>query len=82
MDWLVERSSYEKSEDEWGLTRGRGMTEQQKHVWVQSTPACAEINHVMQELIDVQRNLSGQNKDLTNTRTKHEGYIHCSFSHG
>ena len=51
-----------------GLTRGRGMTEQQQHIWVQSTPACAEINRVMQELTDVQRNSNEQNKDLTNTR--------------
>ena len=77
MGWFVDISSdrtgsYDKSEDEWGLTRGRGMTEQQRHIWAQSTPACAEINRVVQELTDVQRNSSKQNKDLTNTRQKRD----------
>ena len=32
------------------ITRGRGMTEHQRLVWLLSTPACAEINQAMQEL--------------------------------
>ena len=33
-----------------GLTRGRGMTEQQRTIWTLAMPKCAEINHTMQEL--------------------------------
>jgi len=28
-----------------GLTRGRGMTEQQRLIWLLSSPVCAEMNH-------------------------------------
>ena len=34
-----------------GLTRGRGMTENQRLLWLLSMPSCAEINFTMQELI-------------------------------
>ena len=77
MGWLVDRSndrtgSYEKSEHKWGVARGRWVTEQQRHIWVQSTPAYAEVNRVMQELTGVQRNSSEQNQDLTNTRQERD----------
>ena len=51
-----------------GLTRGRGMTEQQRLVWSLSMPACAEVNRVMQELTGVSYNSGEQNKDITVAR--------------
>ena len=35
-----------------GLTRGRGMTEQQSVIWSLAMPACAEVNRAMQDLAD------------------------------
>ncbi|CAG2207340.1 unnamed protein product [Mytilus edulis] len=35
------------------LTRGRGMTESQRSLWLMSMPACAEINQAMQDLSGV-----------------------------
>ena len=32
------------------LTRGRGMTEQQRHTWLLAMPASAEVNRAMHEL--------------------------------
>ena len=33
-----------------GLTRGRGMTEVERALWVLSLPACVDISYAMQEL--------------------------------
>ena len=40
-------SAYEKYG---GLTRGKGMTENQRFVWVLSMPVCASINETMQKV--------------------------------
>ena len=51
-----------------GLTRGRGMTEHQRLLWLLSRPACAEVNQAMQELTGVNYNTGEQNKDMTKAR--------------
>lgn len=51
-----------------GLTRGRGLTETQRLVWVLSTPACAEMNSAMQELTGVTYATSDQHKEATAAR--------------
>ena len=51
-----------------GLTRGRGMTETQRLVWLVAHPVCAEVNNAMQQLTGVQYNTSEQHKDLTTAR--------------
>ena len=71
-DQVIEQVLMRSLKTNEGLTTGRGMSEQQRHIWVQSTPACAEINRVMQELTDVQRNYSEQNKDQINTRQERD----------
>lgn len=48
-----------------GLTRGRGLTEQQRLIWLLSIPASTETNHIMQELTGVQFNSGEQNKDMS-----------------
>ena len=37
-----------------GLTRGRGMTETQRLVWLMGHPVCSEVNNAMQQLTGVQ----------------------------
>ena len=51
-----------------GLTRGRGMTEHQRLVWLLSMPTCAEINQAMQELTEVNYNTVDQNKVMSEAR--------------
>ncbi|KAK3869286.1 hypothetical protein Pcinc_025395 [Petrolisthes cinctipes] len=51
-----------------GLKRGRGMTEQQRLLWLLSMPACAEINQAMQEITRVNFNTGEQNQDMTKAR--------------
>ena len=51
-----------------GITRGCGMTETQRLVWLMAHPVCAEVNNAMQQLTGVQYNTSEQHKDLTTAR--------------
>lgn len=51
-----------------GLTRGKGMTETQRLVWVLSMPACANINEAMQKLSGISFETSDQHKDLSKAR--------------
>lgn len=55
-----------------GLTRGRGMTEIQRLVWLLSMPACADVSHSMQEFTGVSCNTSEQHKDSTQSRIKRD----------
>ena len=51
-----------------GLTRGKGMTENQRLVWVLSMPVCASINETMQQFSGVSYETSGQHKDVSAAR--------------
>ena len=51
-----------------GLTRGRGMTEQQRLIWLLSMPVCAEKNHAMLDLTGVSYSTGEQNKDISEYR--------------
>jgi hypothetical protein len=51
-----------------GLTRGKGMTETQRLLWVLSMPACAHINEVMQKLTGVLYQTSEQHRDTSQAR--------------
>ena len=51
-----------------GLTRGRGMTERQRVIWLPSMPAYAEMNRAMLELTGVSYSTGEQNKDMTKSR--------------
>lgn len=51
-----------------GLTRGSGMSEQQRHLWLQSMPACMIVNNTMQELTGVRYETSEQHKEMSKSR--------------
>ena len=55
-----------------GLTRGRGMGETQRLVWLLSMPACAQVNNAMQTLTGVNYQTSEQHKDLTKSRQQRD----------
>ena len=52
-----------------GLTRGRGMSETQRLVWVMSMPACADINNDMQSLTDTNFKTSEQHTSTSEQHT-------------
>ena len=51
-----------------GLTRGKGMTENQRLVWVLSMPVCASINETIQQFSGVSYETSDQHKDVSAAR--------------
>ena len=67
-DLIIEQVLMRSMKTSVGLTRGRGMTKQQRLTWLLSMPACAEINKTMQELTGVSFNSGEQNKDMTKAR--------------
>ena len=67
-DLVIEQVLMRSMKSSGGLTRGRGMTEQQRLVWVLSMPICAEVNKAMQELTGVNYDTGEQNRDMTKAR--------------
>ena len=67
-DLVIEQVLMRSLKTSGGLTRGRGMTERQRLIWLLSMPACAEINRAMLELTGVSYSTSERNKDMTKSR--------------
>ena len=67
-DLVIEQVLMRRLKTSGGLTQGRGMTENQRLLWLLSRPAYAEVNQVMQELTGVNYNTGEQNKDMTAAR--------------
>jgi len=71
-DLVIEQVLMRSMKTNGGLTRGRGMGEQQRLVWLLSMPACAEVNRTMQELTGVSYDSGEQNKEMTQARLTHD----------
>ncbi|CAC5375557.1 unnamed protein product [Mytilus coruscus] len=69
-DLFIEQVLMRSAKTADGLTRGRGMTESQRSLWLMSMPVCAEINQAMQDLSGVGYCASEQHKDETRARQK------------
>jgi hypothetical protein len=67
-DLVIEQVLMRSLKTSGGLTRGRGMTEQQRLTWLLSMPACAEINRAMQEFTGIKYSTGEQNKEMTKAR--------------
>ena len=67
-DLVIEQALMRTLKTTGGLTRGRGMTEQQRLTWVMAMPACAQVNKVMQDVTGINYNTGEQNKDMSMTR--------------
>ena len=55
-----------------GLTRGRGMHEIQRLIWIMSKPACSEVNDVIQNLTSVSYTTSNQHKEAGCSRKERD----------
>ena len=64
-DLVIEQVLMRSIKSAGGLTRERGMDEQQRHVWLLSIPACAEENKALQEYTSVSYCTSDQHKDTS-----------------
>ena len=67
-DLVIEQALMRTLKTTGGLTRGRGMTEQQRLTWLMAMPACAEVNKIMQDVTGINYNTGEQNKDMSVTR--------------
>ena len=47
-----------------GLTRGRGITDQQRLAWLLSMPLCAEVKRAVQDMSVAKYIIGEQNKDI------------------
>ena len=64
-DLIIEQVLMRSIKTHDGLTRGKGMTENQRLVWVLSMAVCASINETMQKFSDVSYKTSDKHKDVT-----------------
>ena len=67
-DLVIEQVLMRSMKTSGGLTRGRGMTEQQRLIWLHAMPVCAEINRAMLDLTGVSYSTGEQNKDISESR--------------
>ena len=67
-DYVIESVLMRSLKTSGGLTRGRGMSEQQRAIWTLSMPACASLNSSMQELTGVHRATGEQHQELSQSR--------------
>lgn len=67
-DLIIEQVLMRSVKTHGGLTRGKGMSETQRLIWVLSMPACADINETMQKLTGVKYETSDQHKDISTAR--------------
>ena len=71
-DLVIEQVLMRSVKTTGGLTRGKGMTEIQRLVWLLSMPSCAEINIAMQSLTGNNYVTSEQHKDCSEARQERD----------
>lgn len=71
-DLVIEQVLMRSVKASGGLTRGRGMSEIQRTVWVLSMPARAEVNFAMQDLTGVRYQTSEQHRENSQARQQRD----------
>ena len=67
-DLVIEQVLIRSMKTTGGLTRGQGMSEKQRLVWLLSLPTCTEVNCAMQDFTGVQYITSDQHKEMGKSR--------------
>ena len=71
-DLTVEQKLVRSVKTTGGLTRGKGMGEVQRTIWLFSTPICAEIKDALRNITGVSYETSEQQKETTLSRGKRD----------
>ena len=71
-DLVIEQVLMRSVKSQGRLTRGRGMLESQRLVWLLSMPSCAQGNISMQTLTGVRYETSDQHKDMSKSRMQRD----------
>ena len=69
---IIEQVLMRSTKTNGGLTRGRGLTEIQRVIWLFSMPFCADVSQAMNELTVVSCDISEQHNDTTPSRLKRD----------
>ena len=67
-DLIIEQVMMRSIKSSCGLTRGRGITESTRQLWLRSINRCSDIHNAMGELTGAYRNTSEQHVDLSCNR--------------
>lgn len=67
-DLTIEQVLMKNIKSQIGLTRGRGIGENQRLIWINSMPECVNIKNAMQELTGLHYQTSEQHKDVGASR--------------
>jgi len=71
-DLVIEQTLMRSLKTSGGLTRGSGMSEEQRALWVLSSPACSEYNHAMEDFNKRAFTTSAQHKEMSGARMKRD----------
>ena len=71
-DLVIEQTLLRSVKTTGGMTRGKGMSEQQRAQWVLSMPACSSINLAMQKVENLHYETSDQHKESTKSRQERD----------
>ena len=80
-DLIIEQVLMRSIKTNGGLTRGRGINELQRAIWLLSTPALAEVNRATQEFTTVTFVTSDQHKYASDTRIERDHQNSLKVSH-
>ena len=69
---LIEQCLMRAMKSQGGLTRGRGIGEKQRAIWLASLPICADWNHRMQDLCGLAFQSSEQHKEISPARQQRD----------
>ena len=70
-DLIIEKVLMRSVKLNGGLTRGRGLSEARRALWVLSMPACADISNAMQEITE-ELYLTSDQQEVSVTRLEHD----------
>ena len=71
-DLIIEQVLMRSVKTNGGLTRGRGMTDAQRSIWLMSIPACSQMSIVLQDLCGVTYSTSDQHQEMTKSRQERD----------
>ena len=79
MDLIIEQILKHSIKSTGGRTRGRGMSELQRLVWIKSLPSCSEVNQAMQQYTNVMYNTSEQHIEVSDARQRRDCADTCKL---
>jgi hypothetical protein len=71
-DLVIEQTLMKSLKSTGGLTRGSGMSDEQRALWVLSSPVCSEYNHAMEDFNKRAFSTSVQHKEMSGARMKRD----------